>query len=202
MVDMWMDPDLERAPFSAAHVAYAAGCSEDAIANYIFKNHLYLCSDAPGRGKRRKYPLIDVLQLALMAALVSLSRDAEGSARICDDSLFMAIDQLFVEAEAQGREPTRVEISEEYARLATEYKNDRGKAPRPYNELDLDHPWILSFEISEEGWALNPEWIKWGEHRIWSTPDVSQGCYLNVTKRFVDALNRLSHSVRKAAQPE
>lgn len=192
MTDIRIDQDLERATFRAAQVAYAAGCSEDALANYIFKNNLYLCSDAPGRGKRRKYPLIDILQITLMAALVSLSRDAEGSARICDDSLFMAIDRLFVQAEQQGRAPTKSEIANEYARLAAEFKNDRGKAPRPYNELDLEHPWILSFEISEEGWALNPEWIRWGEHRIWSTPDVSQGCYVNVTRRFVDALSRLT----------
>ena len=74
------------------------------------------------------------------------------------------------------------------------FSEDIGHAPKPYNEFDLRHPWILMFEVSEESRASKPYWFKWGEKPIWPEPDISQGWYLNVTHTFVSALKRLQAS--------
>lgn len=188
---MDIDPRLFVKPFTAAEVAYASNCSEDTLANYIFKNHLAMCSEPPGRGRGRKFPLIDVFQATVMTAIVGLSRDAQGAAQICDHCLFAKAGWLWVRAEKEGRQVTKEEFVKERSRLALTYIYDFSRAPVHYRELDLEKPWILNFDLTEDGRAIRPEWFKWGEERIWSTPDIAQGCYLNATKKFVAALQRL-----------
>lgn len=189
--------NLSDRTYSAADVAHAAGCSEHALTNYISKNRLELCSEAPGQGRRREFPIIDVFQVALMTAVVGLCHNAPQSALVCNGELFVGINLLVINTnERFGRNPTASEIGREYERLAVEYRNNLRAAPKPFFELDAEKPWILFFEFYNDGRLPRTEWLNWSNPLNFSTPDLVKGYYLNATHTFSTALERLDERHR------
>lgn len=69
-----------RGTFSIDQVAGVLSVRPAIIMNYLRKNGLDLCSEAPGSGKPRRFLTLDVYMIALMRAVLRLTDDASGAA--------------------------------------------------------------------------------------------------------------------------
>jgi hypothetical protein len=96
---------LDGRRFSALDVRHGATIDQDTLTNILNKTEppLELCSEAPGRGRRRHYCLIDVYQIALHARLVAITKDAAWSSRSLNALLF-GTEWIEGEAPAPGME--------------------------------------------------------------------------------------------------
>lgn len=86
--------NLKHMGFPASTVCEAAEVTSSMLENFALKAGLILCSRSPGRGRARRYCLIDVYQIRIMAELVALTGNARWSATALNDYL----GQVFVPA--------------------------------------------------------------------------------------------------------
>lgn len=175
---------LSNFRFSAHDVCAAVGISGDVLTNYLTKTRVVLSSASPGRGRQREFCLIDVYQLALLADLVRLTRDAPWSARALECLIFQG--NLFTHSASE-------EVS------ATLWGRWQDQKPRPPVNLCAEilhaHPMFWSR-------PTNRNWLVFGEfedvatqvHRLSLIQAGSasfltfqrMGVFFNATKRLAD----------------
>jgi hypothetical protein len=117
------------------------GLSAETVENYIHKSKLLMCSENPGRGRARKFCLLDVYLLALKSHIVVMTGSALAASK--------ALKELVLEplqSELSFKKPTEAKIAEYLDEVCDEITI----GPQLFYERGLSH-WYIYTSTIEHG---------------------------------------------------
>ncbi len=141
---------LDGQLFSAADVMKAAGITQHTLTNYLSKTSLELCSTTLGQGRARRYCLIDVYQISLLARLSRLIKSVAWVADALNYLLFVDWETREFIKVLNSTGTNGVEYcKDDIAIFKRQLCSSISSAPEPYTNRDLLNPTFLIISESD-----------------------------------------------------
>ncbi|MEM7695299.1 MAG: hypothetical protein AAF318_12675 [Pseudomonadota bacterium] len=119
--------------FSAAQVCFVTDVPPKSLTNWIGLNNMFLVSDAPGRGKPRKFCLVDIYIVGLVAKITELTANPVEAIKI---ARMRTLDPVF-----------RLELDDIESATKEEYVAAQQKIfPRLCDDVRIGEPWMYERE--------------------------------------------------------
>lgn len=132
--------ELAKRTFSPRDLMASTGLTENEITNYLTKADLKLCSVPEGRGKTRRFHLLDVYTLSLMSRLVKLTGSQQYAAIVSQYFLFLSYDPIGYHLSAGS---TAALADTQRPKLASDICQAR---PAFWHRDQYNAPWFLMVE--------------------------------------------------------
>jgi hypothetical protein len=163
------------------------GISSDSVMNYERKSGLELCSYPPGRGRSRKFCLMDVYLLTLMSNIVAMTGSASVAAK--------AVNELFLgEHEPCWDYPESKQKIDEYKERV---EADIFEADEIFTDrFSSGHRYIYTHLI-RDGFEVSKQFERFDPFAVRSVFRNRRMLYFNVTQLLIDADSRLDDILKK-----
>lgn len=182
---------LNDETWTTGELVIGAGITYDAFTNYL-RSPLLFASQSAGRGKARKYPLIDVYQVAILAELSKLTGKLSWSAEALNYAILIEAEAKYLFAPSDIETPS---IENIHRTRLDELSMSIFSAPRPYFCRDFAKPYFIFAKKLDI--ALGRSVIEGGRKTDFGVLDPTDegGVYLNMTSILRTVDRRLSEAL-------